>query len=399
MNTEMIFRSLNEISDEYVLDAAPGIGVSSARSGKRAGSKGIRPKTAWLAAAAAVICIVAVGAVIRQHNIPENTAVVPGGTTPVDNTIAEDPLDTSLPKIALVYAPSEGQGFGVSIFPKGELPAGTMLHDEDVPEKLPVFRNNSFDAAGFPHGLSEKQMLELFKARAEKLGFGDLEPERIIADGEFGKADQQACLVELRAEKDNVRLSVFANGTEAIAADSRDKLPEDIGEILGFAEMVTSNHSEYSKTEEDRKYRHFATVYDMLDRQDKLSAAVMHVFEYGELSGQTNLTIFNGKLISEKIAEYPVISLQNALKMLDEGKFVQGSGVDVFPGRESIVASDISYELRPTLESFVPFYHFWVKLPAETAEKYGAAGMDAYGELYVPAIDVRYFETSPLTWN
>ncbi len=399
MNTDIIFKSLNDISDEYVLDAAPGIGVSSACSRKRAGSKGIRPKTAWIAAAAAVICIVAAGAVIRQHNIPENTAVVPGGTNSVDNTIAEDPLDTSLPKIALVFAPSEGMGFGVSIFPKGEFPADAMLSEEDIPEKLPVFRNNSFDEAGFPHGLNEDQMLKLFKARAEKLGFGDLEPERIIADGESGMAGQKASLVELKAEKDNVSLSVFANGTEEITADRREKLPEDIGEILGFAEMVSSNNPEYSKSEEDRKYRPVATVYDMMDRQDKFSSAVMRVLEYGELSGQTKLWIFNWKLVSEKIADYPVISLQKALKMLDEGKFVQGSGVDVFPGRESIVASNISYELGPTRESFVPFYHFWVKLPAETAEEYGADGMDAYGELYVPAIDVRYFETSPLTWN
>ena len=396
MNAELIVRMLGEISDELVLDAAPGtltnIGAKGRTHAGSSSAAGSRMRRRWVAVAAC-ICVVVLGAFFIGKGIAGKQRTPGNIANTIDwNNIGPEKKYDDLPVIRLSYL-SDGQGFGIGIYQKDDLPSSTMLKAEDIPQTLPVYKNTSYDPAGFPYGLDRKQMQTLLKNYADGLKIRNYTIEDVEDTDPNGEGSK---LVGLEIKTEDLQISVWANGTSYISGSSQKLKTEDLNYILGFDTLVFGDKHNVGATIDGKIVFDFELVYGIVDASEPLrQAQVIELLYYNS----NRLSISNSDLVSEYLGDYPVISLDKAMGMLDEGKFVVGSGVDAFPGRDSIVACDIHYEVGPTREMFVPYYHFWVRMPDEVAAEYGGEGLSAFGELYVPAIDEKYLDPATLTWN
>ena len=399
MNAELIVSMLGEISDELVLDAAPGTFTNIGTIGRtHAGSStapGARLRRRWVAVAAC-ICVVALGAFFIGRGIAGRPRTPGNIANTIDwNNIGPEKKYDDLPVIRLSYL-SDGQGFGIGIYQKGDLPSSTMLKAEDIPQTLPVYKNTSYDPAGFPYGLDRKQMQKLLKNYADGLKIRNYTIEDVEDTDPTDPNGEGSKLVGLEIKTEDLQISVWANGTSYISGSSQKLKTEDLNYILGFDTLVFGDKQNVGAKIDGKIVFDYELVYGIVDASEPLrQAQVIELLYYNS----NRLSISNSDLVSEYLGDYPVISLEKAMEMLDEGKFVAGSGVNAFPGRDSIVACDIHYEVGPTREMFVPYYHFWVRMPDEVAAEYGGEGLSAFGELYVPAIDEKYLDPATLTWN
>lgn len=99
----------------------------------------------------------------------------------------------------------------------------------------------------------------------------------------------------------------------------------------------------------------------------------------------------------EKIADYPIISADDAKKLLAEGGYLSSAPYDI-TGDEEIGYMELMYRSRIGYEYVLPFYRILVKLPEEYNDDMGRS---CYGGYYVPAVEGEYLVGVPtkITFN
>ncbi len=90
--------------------------------------------------------------------------------------------------------------------------------------------------------------------------------------------------------------------------------------------------------------------------------------------------------LSEKMGDYPLITVDEARQILLEGRFLTISSVTE-PAEENIRGVELRYKTGPYMEYYMPYYVFYIENP-EKAQN----GLKAYEEYYVPAINEKYLE-------
>lgn len=99
----------------------------------------------------------------------------------------------------------------------------------------------------------------------------------------------------------------------------------------------------------------------------------------------------------EKIADYPIISSEEAQKLLAEGGYLSSAPYDI-TGGEEIGRIELMYRSGIGYEYVLPFYRILVKLPEEYNDDMGRS---CYGGYYVPAVEGEYLVGVPtkITFN
>lgn len=99
----------------------------------------------------------------------------------------------------------------------------------------------------------------------------------------------------------------------------------------------------------------------------------------------------------EKIADYPIISAEEAKKLLWEGGYLSSAPYDI-TGGEEIGRIELMYRSGIGYEYVLPFYRILVKLPEEYNDDKGRSD---YGGYYVPAVEGEYLVGVPtkITFN
>ena len=99
----------------------------------------------------------------------------------------------------------------------------------------------------------------------------------------------------------------------------------------------------------------------------------------------------------EKIADYPIISAEEAQKLLAEGGYLSSAPYDI-TGDEEIGSIELMYRSGIGYEYVLPFYRILVKLPEEYNDD---KGRSCYGGYYVPAVEGEYLVGVPtkITFN
>ena len=87
----------------------------------------------------------------------------------------------------------------------------------------------------------------------------------------------------------------------------------------------------------------------------------------------------------EKLGDYPIISSDEALELLGEGKYITSVAQYDFPGTEYAGMVELVYRVTDLEEYYIPYYRFYVEIP-EGAED----GKKLYGAYYVPAVRQEY---------
>ena len=96
--------------------------------------------------------------------------------------------------------------------------------------------------------------------------------------------------------------------------------------------------------------------------------------------------------LSEKIGDYPIISAKEARELLLDGRYITTVPHEM-PGEKYIAKVELVYRTDPDCMCFMPYYRFYVELPAMAVN-----GLKDYGAYYVPAVEETYISDMPL-WD
>lgn len=111
---------------------------------------------------------------------------------------------------------------------------------------------------------------------------------------------------------------------------------------------------------------------------------------YGNEEGKLYLIRIFRPDLSEKMGDYPLITPQQAQKLLLDGSYITTVPYTM-PGKECIVKTELIYRTSPHDAIYLPYYRFYVEIPE--AER---NGLKTYGAYYVPAVEGKYIENMPL---
>ena len=101
--------------------------------------------------------------------------------------------------------------------------------------------------------------------------------------------------------------------------------------------------------------------------------------------------------LSDKVGDYPIITVEKAEELLKAGKYVT-SMPHTFNGEENIAKVELIYRNAPWDKYYMPYYRFYVETPYEEMGDMKKYGLKEYGAYYVPAVEERYISNMPL-WD
>lgn len=374
MMHERILYALTDVDEAFIEAAAP------RRSAKRRWFR-------W--AAAACVCLIAGLALFSQAD--------------------------RLPRIALPEYSGEGMGFeGLLYYDASELENGNPWSVENTPDALPVYKNGSYDSAGAPRGLDRSEMQSRLERAAKVVGLSPENPEEMLS----GLAGDDTP-VGLRVTSDGLSLEVLADGTVTLYFPDGLPLPESYHfthsestaqEAEAALQYLAETYAGFLQFKEpklvlggdrsiDGAMIRSYTVYDAAGdvRDDILN----YTFRYAEFApnddGQLLLIrLRDGLCCAEKLGEYPLISLQEAERLLLEGRY-QTSVPAPVSGSENIAKAELVYRSGPLEETLLPYYRFYVQLSdSDGWRAVQENGLKVFGAYYVPAIPERYLTGLPL---
>lgn len=162
---------------------------------------------------------------------------------------------------------------------------------------------------------------------------------------------------------------------------------ESFKELFGFenptVNIERTGRDIYGKTGYDELY-----IYD--GAEDNTQNIINFSLNRARVSGsgdRLEIIWLNNRLdCAAYEGDYPIISLEEATKLLTEGKFYGSFGGEIVQNgkitEDVIVSAELIY--RSNDNYYLPFYHFYVKLED------GEGDMNRYGGLYVPVVEEKY---------
>lgn len=398
MKSERILSAMGGI-DDGLIEAAE----SRAQAKKRSGWK-------WAAVAA---CL---------------TAVVAGGIALGSGLSAPDTADLPL---LTVYEDMGGYGFeGYMAYDISELVSGNPWSGEDCPDTLPVFRNPvTYNGAGAPEVPLSGEVLEAMRSRlleaAERLGLENIqvtdnapsEEEAAVIRERSGPAvpEEYFFATALIAQADGVKLSVGADLTVCIIFNPAIDLPEGynfgyyapyedmqkVGEYLleQYRDLLDMKNPQVNVTGGDYTFSgeqgYDVAFFDAAG--DKVQRILNYNLNSASFScdGEGRLWIIrlNQPDLSQKMGDYPIISVKEAQELLCSGHYIT-SVPEEMPGEEHIAKVELVYRCGCWDTYFMPYYHFYVELPDMVQDN----GLKTFGAYYVPAVEGEYLSGMPV-WD
>lgn len=98
--------------------------------------------------------------------------------------------------------------------------------------------------------------------------------------------------------------------------------------------------------------------------------------------------------LSEKLGDYPLITLQQAKELFLRGDCL-APAPDPLPAEADIVRCEPVYSNMGTQTYFMPYYCFWLETEDDMPQELLDLGLKCYERYYVPAVDPAYLQASP----
>lgn len=405
MKGEQILNAMGNIDDQLVEAARP-----SAQVKKRGGLK-------WFAAAACLAAALAGGFALYGRLSAPDTADLP----------------------VLDLTPREGAsawGFeGYMAYDISELASANPWTEGTKLKTLPVYRNPvDYDRAGMPKIRSDDEArqaeLEAIKTRLlevterlklENARIRDNAPSQEEIDAvteKFASVGQEVPEgyfepTEVVAEQDGIELTVGADLAVRIEFDPAIDLPEEVHFSYNGTYEETKAAAEYLKEQ-------YADLLGMEKSQVSLTGGdytydgqQMFGIEFFDAAGDKTQQIVNynfntarfacndeGKLwlidlnqpdLSQKVGDYPIISVEEAQSLLCAGNYIT-TVPEEFPGEEHIAKVELIYRDSRHDQYLMPWYRFYVEVPDMAQDN----GLKTFGAYYVPAVSGEFLTGMPV---
>lgn len=353
------------------------------------------------------------------------------GVCSVAGWFAPGESSPELPMLTISEA-SVGMGFeGYMAYDISELINANPWSEDAKITTLPVFRNRlTRDENMNTRGMDFETMKGLLLDTAERLG---MDTDNLVITDNTPSAEYQAAVAEkfasvgeevpegyfdptsLIAEQNGIRIEVVPVMNATITFDPARAFPNDLGFHYHSPYEDVEKTAEYIKEE----YKELLDMnnpvtdinggdYNIYSEQsfdlcfyngaDDLTERIINYnFCYTSFSCNENEELFHVCVhncdLSDKVGDYPIITAEEAEKLLLNGNFVTTVPYD-FPGGEYVKKVELLYRVDSRYEYYIPYYRFFVELPE--AERDG--GMKTYGAYYVPAVEEKYISNMPL-WD
>ncbi len=407
MKNERLLEAIGEISDEYIVQADPAV-------------KGKRTR-AWVRRCALAACFVLVVAAV-VHIVSTKTKELPMIEVTEDS-----------------FGPMGYEGYMVHDI--SEIVSSNPWTETKEISTLPVYKNVLvYDENERVPNADLNEMRKLLLDVAERLG---LDADTLEITDNAPDEKQQAKTREKLAVLDETVPEWYFSPTAVIARGDGIEIEVD-GQMTATItfEPALSLLDEYRFTH-DATYEQTAAVAEYLKGQYKdligmddpqiniyggdyrftpedmetydteyVQGYNIRFFEGGKDSaGQiVNYNFFgvefycddDGKLymarvfqpdLSEKTGDYTIITADEAKELLRNGYFIT-TVMEEIPGVEYIAKTELIYRTGGREQYFMPYYCFYVELPAEERED----GMKTFGAYYVPAVKGEYIANMPV-WD
>lgn len=423
MKKEQICDALNLLNDSFIEE------TDSLRTRQREIQKEgfmqslftIRRKWKWTAAAAAACLVLAVFAGSR---------IFPQRASDTEQTVQKE----KLPMLSITENTSDGMGFeGYWAYDISELVNNNPWNEAAQLSALPVYRNQltykgSFVVSGADFGKMRELLLDIagrFGLDADSLTIKDNAPDEEekqsitekldgdVPDGYFNPT-------ELTGRTEGIEITVDQAMMATVSFEPAIALPSQYHFTTSASYKETASVANYLM----EKYKDFIHMkkpqinisdgaYSMLEDGTGFKQEYQIAFYDADKSIAEEIINYNfrqiefccdenGKLylasigqtdLSQKIGDYPVISAEDAKKLLLKGNYI--TTVPYKLHDETFIAkAELIYRTGAREEYFMPYYRFYVELPEEERED----GLKTYGTYYVPAVKEDYITNMPL-WD
>ena len=389
MKGEKIFAALNDIREEFITEAAP--------------KKRLYPAVKWCGLAAGLV-IVAGTALMLPQDGPKS--------------------DPSLPKLTVEEIAGAMGYEGYMAYDITELTNANPWTEDAQLDILPVYKNlqqQSFNGkvAPFPAEEMEKRLISMAEALGlENYIITDNSPDENVREKitrKFASVEQEvpegyfdptALLIELdgiEIEADNTLTATVSfdparelpNGilpsdaSYEMCLDAAATLLDEYAALIGMEEPVIdiSGGDRNIYTEQSYDICFYEGSGGLTEQiiGYNFNRIVFHRNDEGKLF----IIRKSEKDLSGKVGDYPIISADEAEKLLCDGKYIT-TVLEEMPGEKYIARVELIYRTDATLEFFMPYYRFLVELPEMERE-----GMKDYGAYYVPAVEEAYIVNMP----
>lgn len=207
-----------------------------------------------------------------------------------------------------------------------------------------------------------------------------------VAD-ENEQEEEEALTIE-EMSSDTVKRFFAATYDEAELAAGQ--LQETYGEMMELKEpQVDIYGGDYNVYRERRFY------IGLYEGRDSITDQIIHyhfnrVTFYSDEDEEITPVKTDALDRTEKVEDYPVISVKEAQKLLENGNYVTTSLYEM-PGKDYIAKAELIYRMEAYEEYFMPYYCFYVEQPLLQAND----GLKVYGTYYVPAVHKKYISNMP----
>ena len=353
----------------------------------------------WTAIAACA-CLVLGGALIYRHSLPQ---------------YATEILSISDMQIGMGYE-------GYQVYDVNEIRRDNPTDGAKI-KALNAYRNTiSYDERLYPSGQDLDAMEEYLLTLAEKFGLDSASLE--ILDNTPSEGQMQGLIMEFASRglevpeyytlptrlwirTDEMEIAVEHNMTATISFSEGIPVPEEYhfdhystpeelqelseylweqyGELIGYENPQIHIDGGNYNIDGNRQYR--LSFYD--GERDKIENFENYSFNYTEFT--PNMVRIYGDMALEKIGLYPIISEEEAMQLLLDGKYYTNV-MEEFPGETAVERCEIVYRTGGYDKILMPFYRFYVYLENAPGMILYPEEMKTYGAYYVPAIDPDYLQ-------
>ena len=349
---------------------------------------------------------------------------------PTDQTDPSTPVLPQLPTLTLSENTGESMGFeGYMAYDISELINGNPWDEDTEISTLPVYRNTLiYDENFIATGADWEQMEIMLYDVAARLG---IEENKLVITDDAPDEEQQALIKEkfeavgdkvpdgyfdptkLIGESNGVTIEVSQTMTATIEFKPPVELPEDYHflyhcsyeDILFAAEYLKETYSELIGTNNPvaNIYNGDYNIYQQQDFNltfydgsgDLETQIVNYNFRgvafYPNDDGQLMLARAFNPDLSDKVGDYPIITVEDAKTLLKNGNYITTVPYEL-PDMENVKKVELLYRNNTRDEYYIPFYRFLVELPEEERD----GGMKTYGAYYVPAVHESYISNMPI---
>lgn len=342
-----------------------------------------------------------------------------------ESTPAMEEVD-GLPLLSVMDFSAFGSGAGIGAdmaYDVSELISGNPWSESDYFSTLPVYRNpinidarNNFKVTG----MDIVKMWEVLQDTIDRLGLDSASLE--MAGPSISIDPLEPIAIEeavVSAKGDGIELEVGASLTVQIVFDPPATLPDNynndfyasyeekavLGEYLQdvFSDLIGWNEptlvvvgGDYSfNGDQSYNVEFYNGEGDLTEKflNYNFHRIVFYSYPY---ENQIDMIRIYQPDRSQKLGDYPIITVEKARELLLEGKYITSVPYEM-PSEEYVASVELLYSTKEMEEYFMPYYRFYVELTEErnVNQEDQERGLLTYGIYYVPAVEEKYLDGKP----